>query len=122
MSESTVATTSCLTVPLSLPTAIASSLPLLARDHLIGPIGNDSRGFSQDITFWISGSREGNDPHSHFKDPPYWLGMFSGSIYFSKVAFASWAERIKILETVIGSNHRLIQDQTVGKNDGAPMI
>ena len=31
-------------------------------------------------------------------------------------------ERIKILETVMGSNHRLIQLQTVGKNAGAPMI
>jgi hypothetical protein len=34
----------------------------------------------------------------------------------------SWAERIKILLTVMGSNQRLIQDQTVGKKAGAPMI
>ena len=29
---------------------------------------------------------------------------------------------MKILEVVIGSNHFLIQPQTVGKNAGAPMI
>jgi hypothetical protein len=29
---------------------------------------------------------------------------------------------MKILETVIGSNHRLTQPQTVGKNPGAPTI
>jgi len=31
-------------------------------------------------------------------------------------------ERMKILEVVIGSNHFLIQPQTVGKNAGAPII
>ena len=29
---------------------------------------------------------------------------------------------MNILEVVIGSNHFLIQPQTVGKNEGAPMI
>lgn len=29
---------------------------------------------------------------------------------------------MKILDTVIGSNHLLIQPHTVGKNEGAPMI
>ena len=29
---------------------------------------------------------------------------------------------MKILETVIGSNQRFIQDQTVGKKEGAPTI
>jgi hypothetical protein len=29
---------------------------------------------------------------------------------------------MKIFDTVTGSNHRLIQDQTVGKKFGAPMI
>ncbi len=29
---------------------------------------------------------------------------------------------MKILEVVMGSNHFLIQPQTVGKKDGAPMI
>lgn len=29
---------------------------------------------------------------------------------------------MKIFEVVMGSNHFLIQDQTVGKNAGAPMI
>jgi len=31
-------------------------------------------------------------------------------------------ERMNILETVMGSNQRLIQPQTVGKKTGAPMI
>jgi hypothetical protein len=48
--------------------------------------------------------------------------MFSGSMYFSRVDFMSEAERMNILETVMGSNHRLIQPQTVGKKAGAPMI
>ena len=29
---------------------------------------------------------------------------------------------MKIFEVVIGSNQRFIQPQTVGKNDGAPII
>lgn len=38
------------------------------------------------------------------------------------VGRTSWLERMKILEVVMGSNHFLIQPQTVGKKDGAPMI
>lgn len=39
-----------------------------------------------------------------------------------RVALASEAVRMKILEVVTGSNQRLIQLQTVGKKLGAPMI
>ena len=38
------------------------------------------------------------------------------------VGFISAFERMKILETVTGSNQRLTQPHTVGKKDGAPMI
>ena len=34
----------------------------------------------------------------------------------------SLSERMKILDVVIGSNHFLIHPQTVGKNEGAPII
>lgn len=39
-----------------------------------------------------------------------------------RVGSTSAAERMKILDVVIGSNHFLIQPQTVGKKDGAPII
>ena len=39
-----------------------------------------------------------------------------------RVGFTSDAERMKIFDVVTGSNHRLIQPQTVGKNAGAPII
>ena len=39
-----------------------------------------------------------------------------------RVGLTSAADRMKILEVVPGSNHRLIQPQTVGKKAGAPMI
>jgi hypothetical protein len=39
-----------------------------------------------------------------------------------RVGSTSAAERMKIFEVVPGSNQRLIQLQTVGKNEGAPMI
>jgi hypothetical protein len=39
-----------------------------------------------------------------------------------RVGFTSAADRMKIFEVVPGSNQRLIQPQTVGKNAGAPMI
>lgn len=39
-----------------------------------------------------------------------------------RVGFTSLEVRMKIFEVVPGSNQRLIQLQTVGKNDGAPMI
>lgn len=38
------------------------------------------------------------------------------------MGFTSEAERMKILEVVFGSNQRLIQLQTVGKKEGAPII
>ena len=44
------------------------------------------------------------------------------SIYLVSVGWTSFEDNTKILETVTGSNHRLIQLQTVGKKDGAPMI
>lgn len=40
----------------------------------------------------------------------------------SRVFFTSEEERINILEVVMGSNHFLIQPQTVGKKAGAPII
>jgi hypothetical protein len=40
----------------------------------------------------------------------------------SRVGRRSWWERMKIFEVVIGSNHRFIQPQTVGKKAGAPII
>lgn len=43
-------------------------------------------------------------------------------MYCDKVGRTSVGARIKILETVMGSNQRLIQPQTVGKKAGAPMI
>lgn len=39
-----------------------------------------------------------------------------------RVGFTSEEERMKILDVVTGSNHRLIQLQTVGKKAGAPII
>jgi hypothetical protein len=39
-----------------------------------------------------------------------------------RVGATSEAERMKIFETVTGSNQRLIQPQTVGKKLGAPII
>ena len=38
------------------------------------------------------------------------------------VGLTSAAARMKILETVTGSNQFLTQAQTVGKKEGAPMI
>ena len=40
----------------------------------------------------------------------------------SSVGLTCECERMKIFDVVIGSNQRLIQLQTVGKKDGAPMI
>jgi len=39
-----------------------------------------------------------------------------------RVGSTSEGERMKILEVVTGSNQRLIQPQTVGKKEGAPII
>jgi len=64
----------------------------------------------------------GMSPNSNSSWPPYFFGMLTGSIKDSSVFFMSWWLRMKILEVVIGSNHFLIQDQTVGKNAGAPIM
>jgi hypothetical protein len=48
--------------------------------------------------------------------------MLDGSIKEVRVGSTSGAERMKIFEVVPGSNQRLIQPQTVGKNEGAPII
>lgn len=44
------------------------------------------------------------------------------SIKAERVERTSFSGMMKILDVVIGSNHFLIQPQTVGKNDGAPII
>lgn len=48
--------------------------------------------------------------------------MFAISMKAVSVGSTSLAERMNIFEVVMGSNHFLIQPQTVGKNEGAPMI
>ena len=68
------------------------------------------------------GSSTGSFPHSKSSLPPYFLGMLSISMKLVSVGRTSWLDRMKILEVVMGSNHFLIQPQTVGKKDGAPMI
>lgn len=68
------------------------------------------------------GSIVGTAPISRSKEPPYCLGILSGDMNCERVGRTSASDRMKILLTVIGSNHRLIQDHTVGKNDGAPTI
>ena len=54
--------------------------------------------------------------------PPYCFGMLAVSMYCERVGRVLELERMKILETVMGSNQRFIQPQTVGKKVGAPMI
>lgn len=44
------------------------------------------------------------------------------SIKAVRVGRTSFSGMMKIFEVVIGSNHFLIQPQTVGKNEGAPII
>ena len=70
----------------------------------------------------MSGSSCGIFPHSKSSCPPYFLGMFSISMKDDSVGRTSFGDRMKILEVVMGSNHFLIQPQTVGKKEGAPMI
>jgi hypothetical protein len=62
------------------------------------------------------------DPHSKSNPPPYFLGIFSWSMYCESVEYTIAGERMKILETVIGSNQRFTHPQTVGKKLGAPTI
>jgi hypothetical protein len=64
----------------------------------------------------------GKSPHLKSRAPPYCEGMDSGSMNVSRVDLTSADERMKILDTVTGSNQRFIQFQTVGKKEGAPMI
>ena len=64
----------------------------------------------------------GSIPKSQSKFPPYFWGKSSGCIKDESVDLTSCFPSINILETVTGSNHRLIQPQTVGKNVGAPII
>ena len=61
-------------------------------------------------------------PNSYGSVPPYAFGTFSTSMNRVRVGVTSWAERMKIFETVMGSNQRFTQPQTVGKNEGAPII
>ena len=44
------------------------------------------------------------------------------SMKADRVGSTSFSDNIKIFEVVIGSNHFLIQPQTVGKKAGAPII
>lgn len=43
------------------------------------------------------------------------------SIKAERVGRTSFSGMMKIFDVVIGSNHFLIQPQTVGKNEGAPI-
>ena len=61
-------------------------------------------------------------PHSKSRPPPYFWGILAMSMKAERVGRTSAAERMNILEVVMGSNHFLIQPQTVGKKDGAPII
>lgn len=70
----------------------------------------------------IFGSRFGNFPNWKSSVPPYFFGMSSMSMKEERVGKTSCWERINILEVVMGSNHFLIQPQTTGKKEGAPMI
>lgn len=70
----------------------------------------------------LGSSRFGISPHDQSSFPPYDLGMLDGSMKEVRVGSTSAAERMKIFEVVPGSNQRLIQPQTVGKNEGAPII
>ncbi len=70
----------------------------------------------------VTWSKSGAIPTSQSRLPPYFLGKSSGSMHSDNRALTSWWPRIKILFTVTGSNHRLIQPQTVGKKEGAPII
>lgn len=44
------------------------------------------------------------------------------SIKAERVGRTSFSGMMNIFDVVIGSNHFLIQPQTVGKNEGAPII
>lgn len=70
----------------------------------------------------MSGSNFGNFPYSKSSCPPYFFGISSILMKEERVGSTSCWARMNILEVVMGSNHFLIQPQTTGKNEGAPMI
>ena len=106
---------------------MAINVPFSPGTHLIGPCGHarcDDSGCSgeaQVICSSSAGSRIGADPNLKSNSPPYCLGMLAGSMKVERVRKVSLGARMKILEVVIGSNHRFIQPQTVGKKEGAPI-
>lgn len=125
-SECKVATSSFLCFPSKLPTpraVISPSSP--ASIQRTGAVRNNfsvSEPGTRVKHCLTWGSSNGNFPHSKSSLPPYFLGMSSISMKEVSVGKTSWLDRMKILEVVMGSNHFLIQPQTVGKKDGAPMI
>jgi len=52
----------------------------------------------------MAGSTFGGEPHSQLRRPPYFFGMQSSSMYLERVDLTSFDGRMKILETVMGSN------------------
>ena len=124
--ECSVATVSILCFPSMLPTpsaVISSSSP--ASTHLTGAVRNSlsvsgpADMLRQSLTCW---SKTGSFPHSKSNSPPYLMGMLSISMKEVRVGKTSCWDSMNILDVVIGSNHFLIQLQTVGKKEGAPMI
>ncbi len=122
--EWSVATFSLLSWPSTLPTPTAVISPSTSSTHFTGAVRNNcsDSGDAKSSTFLTAGSKTGIIPHRKSKFPPYFLGILSISIKALSVGNTSWWPRMKILEVVMGSNHFLIQPQTVGKNEGAPMI
>lgn len=121
-----VATLSFRATPFILPTPSAIKSPSGPSIHLTGSVRNGfnaSGPVSERVsTSSTALSRTGVTPHSKSRPPPNFLGMFSMSINALRVGRTSFSGMIKIFEVVIGSNHFLIQPQTVGKNEGAPII
>ena len=125
-SECNVATRSCRSLPSMLPTPKAvispSSFSSIQRTGAVRKNFSVSGPGAKVRQSRTCGSSTGILPHSKSRRPPYFLGMFSMSMNCVRVGSTSLWERMKILEVVIGSNHFLIQPQTVGKKDGAPRI
>lgn len=124
--ECRTATRSLRCFPSKAPTlkaVISPSSPSLT--HRMGDATRKVSAFpfvSMVMCLLIFGSRFGNFPNSKSSFPPYFFGMSSISTKVDKVGKTSCWARINILEVVMGSNHFLIQPQTTGKNEGAPMI
>lgn len=80
---------------------------------MMGPIGNVLNPASFLTSLFhrnelaIAGSKLGISPNFHSNFPPYFLGMFSTSTNFSSSARVFLSDKIVILDTVMGSNHRL---------------